>query len=47
MITRKVAPALAVGCTVVAKPAPETPLTALALGELAFAPACRPASSTF
>ena len=35
MITRKVAPALAVGCTVVAKPAPETPLTALALGELA------------
>ena len=36
MITRKVAPALAVGCTVVAKPAPETPLTALALGELAL-----------
>jgi succinate-semialdehyde dehydrogenase/glutarate-semialdehyde dehydrogenase len=34
MITRKVAPALAVGCTVVAKPAGETPLTALALGEL-------------
>ena len=36
MITRKLAPALAVGCTVVAKPAPETPLTALALGELAL-----------
>ena len=36
MITRKVAPALAVGCTVVAKPAPDTPLTALALGELAI-----------
>jgi succinate-semialdehyde dehydrogenase/glutarate-semialdehyde dehydrogenase len=36
MITRKVAPALAVGCTAVAKPAPETPLTALALGELAM-----------
>jgi succinate-semialdehyde dehydrogenase/glutarate-semialdehyde dehydrogenase len=36
MITRKVAPALAVGCAVVAKPAPETPLTALALGELAL-----------
>ncbi len=36
MITRKVAPALAVGCTVVAKPAPETPLTALAVGELAL-----------
>ncbi len=36
MITRKVAPALAVGCAVVVKPAPETPLTALALGELAL-----------
>lgn len=35
MITRKVAPALAVGCTVVVKPAPETPLAALALAELA------------
>jgi succinate-semialdehyde dehydrogenase / glutarate-semialdehyde dehydrogenase len=35
MITRKVGPALAVGCTVVCKPAPETPLTALALAELA------------
>ncbi len=35
MITRKVAPALAAGCTVVVKPAPETPLTALALGLLA------------
>lgn len=34
MITRKVAPALAVGCTVVCKPAPDTPLTALALAEL-------------
>ncbi|MFI5502401.1 NAD-dependent succinate-semialdehyde dehydrogenase [Nocardia asteroides] len=29
MITRKVAPALAAGCTVVLKPAPQTPLTAL------------------
>jgi succinate-semialdehyde dehydrogenase/glutarate-semialdehyde dehydrogenase len=36
MITRKLAPALAVGCAAVAKPAPETPLTALALGELAL-----------
>ncbi|MBV1708149.1 MAG: NAD-dependent succinate-semialdehyde dehydrogenase [Hyphomicrobiales bacterium] len=36
MITRKVSPALAVGCTAVVKPAPETPLTALALGELAI-----------
>jgi len=35
MITRKVAPALAVGCTVVVKPAEATPLTALALAELA------------
>ena len=35
MITRKVAPALAVGCTVVVKPAPETPFTALALAQLA------------
>jgi succinate-semialdehyde dehydrogenase/glutarate-semialdehyde dehydrogenase len=35
MITRKVAPAIAVGCTAVLKPAPETPLTALALAELA------------
>src|SRR5271157_2696000 len=35
MITRKLAPALAVGCAAVAKPAPETPLTALALAELA------------
>jgi succinate-semialdehyde dehydrogenase / glutarate-semialdehyde dehydrogenase len=34
MITRKVAPAIAAGCTVVCKPAPETPLTALALAEL-------------
>ena len=31
MITRKLAPALAAGCTVVVKPAPETPLTALRL----------------
>jgi len=35
MITRKCAPALAAGCTVVLKPAPETPLTALAITELA------------
>lgn len=35
MITRKVAPALASGCTMVVKPAQQTPLTALALGELA------------
>ncbi len=35
MITRKCAPAMAAGCTVVVKPAPETPLTALAMAELA------------
>lgn len=35
MITRKAAPALAAGCSLVIKPAPETPLTALALAELA------------
>lgn len=35
MITRKIAPALAAGCTVVVKPARETPLTAIALAELA------------
>ena len=36
MITRKVAPALAAGCPVVIKPAEATPLSALALGELAM-----------
>jgi succinate-semialdehyde dehydrogenase/glutarate-semialdehyde dehydrogenase len=35
MIARKIAPALAAGCTVVAKPAEDTPLTALALVALA------------
>ncbi len=35
MITRKVAPALAAGCSVVLKPAMQTPLTALALAALA------------
>ena len=35
MITRKVGPALAAGCTLVAKPAEATPLSALALAELA------------
>ncbi len=36
MITRKVSPALAAGCAVVIKPAEATPLTALALGQLAL-----------
>jgi len=35
MIARKVAPALAAGCTMVVKPAGETPLSALAMAELA------------
>jgi succinate-semialdehyde dehydrogenase/glutarate-semialdehyde dehydrogenase len=35
MITRKVAPAIAAGCTIVIKPAEQTPLSALALAELA------------
>nr|WP_309101213.1 NAD-dependent succinate-semialdehyde dehydrogenase [Fredinandcohnia onubensis] len=35
MITRKVAPALAAGCTTVIKPASQTPLTAIRLAELA------------
>ena len=44
MIARKVAPALAAGCTVVVKPAEDTPLSALAMAELAeragFPPGC-------
>jgi succinate-semialdehyde dehydrogenase/glutarate-semialdehyde dehydrogenase len=36
MITRKVGPALAAGCTVVVKPASQTPFSALALAELAL-----------
>lgn len=35
LVAHKVAPGLAAGCPVVAKPAPATPLTALKLGELA------------
>jgi succinate-semialdehyde dehydrogenase/glutarate-semialdehyde dehydrogenase len=35
MITRKCAPALAAGCTVIVKPAEATPMTALALADLA------------
>ena len=35
MITRKVAPALAAGCTMIVKPASQTPLSALALAQLA------------
>jgi succinate-semialdehyde dehydrogenase / glutarate-semialdehyde dehydrogenase len=35
MITRKVAPALAAGCTIICKPAQQTPFSALAMAELA------------
>lgn len=35
MITRKVAPAIAAGCTILIKPAEQTPLSAIALGDLA------------
>ncbi len=35
MVTRKIAPALAAGCTVVLKPASATPLTALAIAQIA------------
>jgi succinate-semialdehyde dehydrogenase/glutarate-semialdehyde dehydrogenase len=34
MITRKIAPALAAGCTIIVKPAMQTPLSALAIAEL-------------
>ncbi|QLK63409.1 succinate-semialdehyde dehydrogenase (plasmid) [Enterobacteriaceae bacterium Kacie_13] len=36
MITRKAAPALAAGCSMIVKPAEQTPLSALALGQLAI-----------
>lgn len=36
MITRKLGPALAAGCTIIVKPAGQTPLSALAIGELAI-----------
>lgn len=36
MIARKLGPALAAGCTMVVKPAEQTPLSALAIGELAI-----------
>jgi acyl-CoA reductase-like NAD-dependent aldehyde dehydrogenase len=43
MITRKAAPALTVGCTVVLKPSEDTPLTALALAHLAIEAGLPPA----
>ncbi len=46
MTVWKLAPALAAGCSVVLKPDPQTPLTALRLAELAARSASRPARST-
>ena len=46
MATRKIAPALAAGCTVILKPATETPLTAYALAALYEEAGVPPASST-
>jgi succinate-semialdehyde dehydrogenase/glutarate-semialdehyde dehydrogenase len=43
MIARKAAPALAAGCTIVIKPATETPLSALAMASWPIAPAFPPA----
>ncbi len=42
MAAWKVAPALAAGCTVILKPASPTPLTALALGQIAMEAGCPP-----
>ncbi|MDQ6767907.1 MAG: aldehyde dehydrogenase family protein [Candidatus Eremiobacteraeota bacterium] len=42
MAAWKVAPALAAGCTVILKPASPTPLTALALGQIAVEAGCPP-----
>ncbi len=47
MITRKAGPALAAGCTMVVKPAPQTPFSALAWPSWRSAPAFRPACSTW
>ena len=46
MITRKAGPAIAAGCTVVLKPASQTPFSALALAELAERAGVPPACST-
>ena len=43
MPTRKAAPALGAGCTMVLKPAEQTPLTALAVMRLARRRSCPPA----
>ncbi|GAA3067669.1 hypothetical protein GCM10010520_14260 [Rhizobium viscosum] len=47
MITRKAGAALAAGCTMIVKPAPETPLSALALAKLAEEAGMPPGYSRF
>ena len=47
MATRKIAPALAAGCTVILKPARETPLTAAYMVGVLERAACRPEWSTW
>ena len=44
LIARKCAPALAAGCAVIAKPSPQTPLSALALADLAYRAGVPPAT---
>lgn len=44
MVTRKLAPAFAAGCTVVLKPASATPFTAIAMAELAYGAGLPPAA---
>ena len=46
MAAWKLAPAICAGCTMVLKPAEQTPLTVLELARASRTPACRPASST-
>jgi len=44
MLTRKAGPALAAGCTMIVKPASQTPYSASALAELALSKNCTPLS---
>jgi len=43
LVAHKVAPAIAAGCTIVLKPAPQTPLTSLRLARIIEQAGCRPA----
>ena len=46
MAVQKVAPAIAAGCTMILKPAEQTPLTALEIPKILEEAGCPPASST-